>query len=537
MKLQDVSLITWIIQNQIKTEDGTLYHFKDHAFMAGPMQEMAKVEKNIVVYKAAQIGFSTAAILASFWIARNKKLDMIYTLPTATDVKDFAGGKINRIIAQNPVLQEWVAERDTTEQKTVGDNLIYYRGTFTQKAAMMVSSDMNIYDEVDASDQAVIEQYSTRLQASDTKLEWYFSHPSVPGNGVARHWEKSDQRHWFITCDECEQEQYMSWPESFDLEKRIYVCKACDAEISDRARRKGRWVAKYKDRDYAGFWIPLFIASAVTADEIIRYKEEKSEEYFYNKVLGLPYVGSGNKPVLSMITKNLTPEVNMQEPKVVIGVDTGIKLHYVIGNKKGLFHYGETERVRDDYDPYDEIENLMKRFRGSVAVFDQGGDLIGARKLQAKYPGRVFLCYYARDRKTKQLLRWGKNDELGRVTADRNRMIQLVIDEFNEEVVPLQGTEADWWDYWLHWNNIFRTTKEDALGVPEKKWERAGDDHWVHATVYWRIGMDRFGYDQGKIISANEPLSGIKTAPTVMPDDTIQIVNPAQRWDFRNTFE
>jgi len=189
---------------------------------------------------------STAAILATIWIAKNKLIDIIYTLPTANDVKDFVGGKINRIIAQNECLRNWVKHHDTIEQKSVGDNIIYYRGTTMEKAAMMMTSQLNVFDEIDASNQRVIEQYSTRQQGpGETRIEWYFSHPSVEGNGVSRHWPKSDQKHWFIICGECKEEQFMSWPESFDMMKRIYACKSCNAEISDSMRRKGRWVAKY----------------------------------------------------------------------------------------------------------------------------------------------------------------------------------------------------------------------------------------------------------------------------------------------------
>jgi len=535
MKLQNYSIIAWINQNKILTEDGTPYNIlpkSDHFFMFDILREMAKANKNLVIYKAAQIGFSTAAILASQWIAKNRRLDIIYTLPTANDVKDFAGGKINRIIAQNQILKDWTKDRDTIEQKTVGDNIIYYRGTYTQKAAMMVSSDLNIYDEVDASDQRVIEQYSTRLQASDVKLEWFFSHPSVPNNGVARYWEKSDQKHWFIKCGACTQEQFMSWPQSFDMERQIYVCKLCSEELSDDMRRRGRWVQKFKDRKFSGYWIPLFICPWVSAKDIIGYYNDKSEEYFYNKVLGLPYVGSGNKPTLDMITKNLTPEVNMQEGRIVIGVDTGIRLHYVCGNRAGLFYYGETKKPEKGYDPYDEIVSLLKRWKTSVAVFDQGGDLIGARKLQTKYPGRIFLCHYSVDRKTQQIVRWGKNEESGTVNVDRNRGLQLVIDEFYDGMIPLQGNENDWWDYWLHWNNMFRIQKENSLGVMEKKWERNGDDHWAHATLYWRVGMDRFGGGSGHIISTDDPFAGIKTAPTINPDDTMDIPRIGQPFNF-----
>lgn len=513
--LENYSIINWIVKNGIKTEDGSSYSFKNHMFMYDILRELVKLEKDVVVYKAAQIGFSTAAILATMWIAKNKKIDIIYTLPTASDVKDFAGGKINRIIAQNPVLKEWVSSHDTIEQKNVGDNIIYYRGTFTSKSAMMVSSSMNVYDEVDASDQRVIEQYATRLQASEEKTEWFFSHPSVPGNGVSKHWEKSDQRHWFIKCNKCGTEQYINWPESFDMERKCYQCKCCHKEITPEERRKGRWVAKYKDRPMIGYWIPLFICPWVTASEIIEFHNEKSEEYFTNKVIGIPYVGKGNKPLLSMIEDNLTSEINKQEGRIVIGCDTGLTQYYVVGNREGLFYYGKSKG-------YDEIEKMLRRWPKAIVVFDAQGDLVKPRELREKYPGRIFLCHYSVDRKTMQLIRWGKDKEEGSVNADRNRLIQLVIDEFNDKRVPLQGNLDDWYDYWLHWNNIFRVDTENRLGVMEGKWERSGDDHWVHATNYWRIGMDRFGMGEGAILKGEELNFG-QSAPYVSPDDTVPI--------------
>lgn len=513
--LENYSIINWIQKHGIKTEDGSPYDFKNHMFMYDVLCELAKANKNVVVYKAAQIGFSTAAVLATLWIAKNKGIDIIYTLPTANDVKDFAGGKINRIIAQNEILKSWVKDHDTVEQKTVGNNIVYYRGTFTQKAAMMVSSSLNAYDEVDTSDQRVIEQYATRLQASETKAEWYFSHPSVPGNGVSKHWEKSDQRHWFVRCRNCKHEQFMSWPESFNMERQVYQCKGCQNELNDETRRKGRWVAKYLDRDFVGFWIPLYICPWVSAEEIIKLNNEKSEEYFINKVVGYPYVGSGNKPLISMIENNLTDTINMQDGRIVIGCDTGLTQWYVIGNQKGLFYYGKSKG-------YDEIEGYLRRWPKAVVVFDAQGDLIKPRELREKYPGRIFLCHYSVDRKTMQLVRWGKDKEEGNVTADRNRMIQLVLDEFNDKRVPLQGNLDDWYDYWLHWNNIFRMQEENNLGVMQSKWERSGDDHWVHATVYFRVGMDRFGKGEGAIIYGT-PSLGQRTAPEVSPDNTVPI--------------
>lgn len=524
--LDQISIINWILKNDFKTEDGSKFDLHSHYFMYDVLIDMASLEKDIVVYKAAQIGFSTTAMIASFWVAKNKGTDIIYTLPTGNDVKQFAGGKINRIVAQNPVLRDWVKDKDTVEQKTIGDSIIYYRGTWSEKSAMMVSSDLNIYDEMDASNQKVIEQYSTRLQHSKIKREWFFSHPSVEGNGVSNKWELSDQKHWFITCTHCEHKQFMSYPESFDLDNEIYVCKECKGEIEAETIRTGEWIAKYPDRRMSGYWMPLWIYSEVPASDIIKYKREKSGEYFTNKVEGLPYVGLGNKVTWDIFQRNLEPSFNRQEGRIVIGVDTGIKHHYVVGNEMGLFHYGEASGD----DPYAEIEKLMKRWEHSIVIFDQGGDLVGSRKLRAKYPGRVFLCAYNRDRKTMQLVRWGKDKEEGNVTADRNRMIQLMVDEMKDGRFTLNGTEEEWYDYYIHWKNIYRISEENALGQLEHKWERSGDDHWVHATNYWRIGMSRFGAGEGKILSSQEKF---KSSPTVNPDQTIPAVNPRNIWKFK----
>jgi len=218
------------------------------------------------------------------------------------------------------------------------------------------------------------------------------------------------------------------------------------------------------------------------------------------------------------ILKNLTDEVNMQEDRIVIGADTGAHVHYVVGNKKGLFYYGES-------DGYDDIERLLNRWPRSIVVFDQGGDLIAPRKLREKYRGRVFLCHYRQDRKTMEIIRWGSGEEDGNVLVDRNRMLELLIGEFKDKRIPLQGKEADWYDYWLHWNNIYRTEEEDALGVMRRKWERSDADHFVHATLYWRVGMDKFGQGGSGIVTGFESGLNVRTGVEVSPSGRIP-VNP-----------
>ena len=150
MKYDNLSIHLWIAQNKIKNEKGLKIDFRNHLFLYDVYNDFSP---KLVCLKAAQIGFSTMAILKSLWLAKHRGIDIIYTLPTANDVNDFVSGKVNRIIVQNPCLQDYVKDKDTIEQKRVGNNVIYYRGTWTEKAALMVSSDLNIYDEEDRSKQ------------------------------------------------------------------------------------------------------------------------------------------------------------------------------------------------------------------------------------------------------------------------------------------------------------------------------------------------------------------------------------------------
>lgn len=496
--LEERNIHIFLEENHIKNEQGLPLDFKDHAFLWDIYQDMSPLQ---VILKPPQIGLTVLNLLKALWVAKNKHKDIIYTLPTQADVWDMAGGKVNRLIAQNPILQQWTKDHDSVEQKTVGDNIIYWRGTFTAKQAMMVSSSLNIHDEVDASDQKVIEQYETRLQAQKSGWRWYFSHPSLVGHGVHKYFLLSDQKHWFITCSNCNKEHFLEWNTedpnkmSIDIEKQIYICKHCKAPLSEEDRRKGRWIKKYQDKEFSGYWVSQLMCPWISAAKICKDFKEKSAEYFQNYVLGLPYIGSGNQVTRDVITRNIVNRVNKQEGRIIIGVDSGLPMYVTIGNKDGIFYYGTCKT-------WVEIEAFMKRWPTSIVVADQGGDLIGVRSLQEKYPNRVYLCYYRTDRKKAEIITWGENAESGIVVVDRNKAIQMVIDELTDRRISLFGTVTDYEDYITHWLNIYRTAEEDNLGMPRYIWERSGADHLVHATVYWRVGMDRF---IGNDVTFSEP--------------------------------
>lgn len=458
VKLEQISPIAWIQEHNLLTSTGQPFDFHNHFYLFDPFCDLSPLQ---VTMKAAQIGYTESIGIAKMmWVTKHIGLDTIYVLPTATDAREMVSSKVNRIVNQNPILQEYVKDKDSVEQKQVGENLIYFRGSWFERAALMVSADLLIMDEYDRAKLEIMEQYSSRLQHSKFRWQWLFSNPSVKNQGVDKYWQLSDKRHWMITCP-CGEEQYLSWPESIDPKRQEYVCKACGGVLSDEIRRRGEWIPLGDENaQWRGYWINLMMNPTVPASRILEYFKTKSTEYFWNFVLGLPYVGSGNSVSQDMIFRNLTPELNDQSGRIVIGVDTGLKLHYVCGNEQGLFMY-------DTAKDYDDIERLMMRWPRSIVVMDEGGDIIGSRKLREKYPGRVFLCHFSTDRKTLQLVRWGQNDESGHVSADRNRLIQLVIDEFTDSRIPLEGDSTKWYDFWCFDKNTLITTSRGEIAIKD----------------------------------------------------------------------
>lgn len=512
----------WVLKHRIKNETGTPIEFTKHKFLYDIYNDLSPRQ---VFLKPPQIGATVMNTLKALWVAKKLGKQIIYTLPTQGDVQDMVGGSFNRIIAQNPILREWVKDHDTIEQKSVGDSIIFYRGTFTSKQAMMIPSGLNIHDEVDASDPNVIVQYENRLQAQeDGGMRWYFSHPSLSGHGVDVYWEQSDKKEWYITCNECGEEQVLTWPDSVSVEKGGYICKSCLSLLDDERRSNGVWKNQdgipwtgqiAGDYEFSGWHVSQLMLWNKSAKDILKSfnDPQKDQQYFYNYVLGLPFIGSDDKIEPSVVLRNCVDEVNQQEGRTVIGMDTGHGIHYVLMNKQGIFYYDYETEITASKTPYHTIEELLKRFPRSIVVSDQGGDLIGVRQLQAKYPGRVFLCFYNKDKKSDEIVRWGENDRYGEVHVDRNRFITLMVEQMRDiGRFRIQGTKEEWQDYASHWGYIYREKVEvkdtkgkdnRALYGNEYVWKRNGPDHWMHATAYALVGLQRYGGELAKIVGDN----------------------------------
>lgn len=513
MLLDQISIHSWIQTNEIKTETGQVLDFHTHRYLFDIYRDDSKY---LCCTKAGQIGFSTMAILKTIWLSRNKKIDIGYILPTVDMVQKFVGSKVNRMGQQNPIIQKWMQDKDSISQKQIDENYIHYLGAQTERSAIMISLDMLVADEYNKAPQDILEIYDSRLQHSKHGYKWVFSNPTIPDFGVDRFYELSDKKKWHVnhSCGHC----FVLDEDCIDYEQEKFVCPSCKGEVTDEERRMGEWKATATGEGWSGYWIPLWLNPLVSASKIADYKRTKTKEYFANFVAGLSYVNPNDALSQGVLEKNLTTTVNDQEGRTIIGVDTGHNIHYTLQNKQGVFYHGYCPSVAenpvDGYDPYDKLEGLLHRFPKSIMIADQGGDLIGIRKLQQQYRGRVFLCWFTKETRNQQIIRWGTGEEFGKVLVDRNRAIQLLVDEINEVRLPINGSVEDWQPYFNHWLNVYRMREiideNEPLYGWRWVWKRKGPDHWALATVYARVGMDKYAEDMATVIG-DSPFDGLPT--------------------------
>ena len=115
--LSKISIHAWLQEHGIKTERGEPLDFKDHAFLFDIYSDLSPLQ---VIMKPAQVGLTLLQMIKLFWVVWAYKLELIYTMPTDSDVSTFVGARLNSLIRQNPIMQTLTQDRDTIETKKIG---------------------------------------------------------------------------------------------------------------------------------------------------------------------------------------------------------------------------------------------------------------------------------------------------------------------------------------------------------------------------------------------------------------------------------
>lgn len=474
------SPLAWVTINRFVNENQVPIEFKDHRFL---IQIYADNSDDLVCKKSAQVGFSVLAILKSIWECKYGGWNVIYALPNKGVSDEFVKPKVNPLINSNPIIKEIVYD-NSVSYKRIGERNLFFRGGYSETSAISITGDLLVIDEYDRMpDMQVVNTFDSRLQASKRPRRWRFSNPSQLGFGVDGLYQDSDQMHWFIKCD-CGHEWYIDFEANdqnhyIDQELRLYVCGKCHAEITDKQRRNGRWVAKYPNRKRRGYWISQLMAPWVSADRILEQKDDSSIDFFYNFVLGKAYTPSdlvvNRETILRACSPGTIPKVG-----VAMGVDQNVSEQiWVAGTSQGIFAHGKTKS-------WEELERL-KLMWNAVVVSDPAPYPTHPKILAEKY-NDFYLCYF-KEMKDLSVLDWKGSV----VYADRTRLLDIVANEITEAKLLFRESPYQLEDYIADWQNLYRTTIEENDGRTKSKWLKKDgkESDFSLATAYFRTALSR----------------------------------------------
>lgn len=157
------------------------------------------------VVKVAQIGMTTAtmAYLLSA-VSTQPRFNAIYALPTAGDANKLTTTKLNPLIQESPEIRRLVdPDVNNNELKKIGKNFVFIRGSKSETAALSISADCLVADEIDRCDPDTLRQFRSRLQASDLQIIKQFSTPTVEGVGITKEALTSKRFFHMAKCVHC----------------------------------------------------------------------------------------------------------------------------------------------------------------------------------------------------------------------------------------------------------------------------------------------------------------------------------------------
>lgn len=484
--------------------------------------------REVVYKKSTQVGASTGSWRWAIHRADQFGERVIYFFPTDVHVTDFNDQRIDPSIEASEYLKSRIpagrVHRKTLKQIGLGD--IALRGMASKNSVQSVDADALVIDEYDECEPGRISEAEKRLSGAKAagrqpRLR-RLGRPSVPGYGIDKEYDRSDQRRWEVECPECGEVQPIDWASNMRWKTRAggetemrpghdepedpddvviawRACRACDASLEPPKGSEigplhaGRWVPQSPGPGrIPGFWLQRLIVPRTDLEQIVvdsRKTKPKEVESFFNADLGLAFATED----AYLTDVHLDRAANDLEALhdslqgydgwrlIIAGVDAASERHLnmrisevTADGRRRAIYLGQPKN-------FDEVVELMDRFRISVLVGDSQPERRLMRALAAAFPGRVFLCRYD-EKPEADAIRYDPEKNL--ITVNRTEAIDAMMDAYRNGTVTAIRQEPPAWREQM--KSMKRRLEEDSKGRPVKRYvstSSMGDDY-AHAETF-----------------------------------------------------
>jgi hypothetical protein len=480
MTKQPGSLGEWATLTPIVL-DGRPFTFDRHEYLIEPYRDDHPCQVEI---KAAQMGLSTKGMLRAMYAARYRGFrGILYLFPSRTDVTEFAKGRIDPLIEDNPdTLGRWLQDTDAANIKQIWNAFLYLRGMKSRIGLKSIPVDFIVFDEMDEASPAAVDMAMERMSHSEFREVLKLSNPTLPDYGIDKAFQETDQRYWHVKCEKCG--EYTCLSEEFPqclLEiggRVIRACKKCQAELNPSI---GEWVAKHPGAEKRGYHYSQLVSHYIDpADILHQFRTTNNLTEFYNLKLGMAYVEATNRLTVQEVLA-LCGGVGIASSDsgpCSMGVDQGKLLHVVIGRREWrragkIVHVGE-------YQAWEELDRLMKVFNVARCVVDALPETRNARAFAERHKGKIFLSYYSEHQKSGY--KWNDGDLT--VHSNRTESLDASHIEISAGRITLPRECDIIREFADHCANVAKKLEEDEDGSKRYIYVKLGPDHFRHAFNY-----------------------------------------------------
>lgn len=482
----------------MRTERAELLRFSDRPYLLDILDDDAPEH---VCVACAQSGKTVTYLSKILWRLAfpqgRPSRTAIYTFPTEGDVQQFSAARAKRMIRASPFLSERIGDLDNVSIKQLSNgSTVYFKGTWTDRAAISVPADIRVHDELDRSKPDTLQIYSDRLRNSDDPRTYLFSTPTIPGFGISREWERSDQREWMWECWECGRDQIFApmdgsvpWVANLDMETRQWRCQFCGWAIEHENVMAGRWVAQApQNAGVSGYHITGIMPPYSGADRLLGERDKANssgaEELWLQGHIGLPAVAAEGRITPDMIRFGDWPNAEVSDKPTYAGLDQGRKLDFIAGDGGGRIV------AVHRYDDWSQVAAAMQAFKVSLLVADSSPDARPVQELIARFPGRVMLADYSLQAVTDDHP-WARQGGVPRVRLQRTAVLDMarqaiIMGADGGDVFPRLPLEQERVLVGQLCASV-RTIEQNAAGIQKAVWRETADDHFRHAHAYYVV--------------------------------------------------
>lgn len=491
--------------------EGKKFSFHNYEFQRRVMNDPSRVVNTI---KAAQLGLTTSTMLYLLAVLATQRMHVIYALPSANDAAKLVTTKLNPILYNTPELKRLLnVNVDSNELKEINGNFLFTRGTKSETAALSISADLLVVDELDRCDPDTLKQFRSRLQASPHKIVRQFSTPTISGLGIDREAEASVRYKHFCTCYHCEHKFLPSyWSDIVipDYDRPIgdldrlnlkdarwkearWNCPNCGKDPQIHSSRL-EWVPENPSENYEAnsYYIgPVTAYATLKPDYLVRSSTEfATRSEFCNQVLGEVSEEENSQITVDDLEKAIIPSSLDSSEIHCLGADIGQLCHVTIGR---LTQDGTLLVVHKEVVPLGSFENRRRELCAQYKVLTSCHDVFPESHMIGRiteYDPSAWGAVFSTSRTTELYVTQQKAEdpELGKlnlrlVKLNRTAILDKLLAHFKtgKIVIARNATTGKYVSQLLSMKRTQEFQRDELVYV----WKKSdGQDHMHFSTMY-----------------------------------------------------